>query len=187
MKNKDHLKQWWLVLISGVVFILIGIWIFIAKATNYQDLAVILSIGFIIVGGLRAFYGINHRKRLRYWGLLFLNGLIELCVFIIPLFFTKRIERILPIYIGFILLFRTIIGMGVSLDFYYSHLKSWYVSFIFSLLGFVASFFMVWNPVSSGSELLLYPLLTLVFVGIAQISISSGLKTLNGKIPETSL
>lgn len=180
----SHIKQWRLSLISGIVFVLLGIFILVAQITTYADFSILLAIAFIIVGGLRAFYGLYNKRELKYWALLFINGLIEFFVFLIPMFVHSVTEDILPVYVGFILLFRTILGIGISMNFYYSKLKGWFIVFIFSILGVIAAFFMIWKPVSSGMTILIYPALTLLFVGITQFGIAFGLKKLNREIAE---
>lgn len=182
MKSSSYLKQWKLSLLGGIILIAIALLIVFAGISNYTSIVIPFVVGFAIIGGLRAYFGLKHRRELPYWRLLLLNGLIEIGVFAVPLLFASDIESMLPIYVGFILLFRTIIGIGVSFNFYYSHLKTWFVPFVFSILGLAASFFMIWSPVSSGMHILIYPVITLGCIGVAQIGIATGLKKLNTSV-----
>lgn len=174
----SHLKQWWLSLINGIIFLLLSVWIFIDQTKSYKDLLILLSIGFVIIGGLRAYYGLKNLKRIKYSGLLFMNGLIEFCVFIIAFVSYPEVSDFFTVYVGFILLFRSILGIGISINFYYSHFSAWFIPFITSILGVMAAFLMVWKPFSSGVSFLIYPAITFLLVGIAQLGLSSGLKSL---------
>lgn len=177
----SHLRQWWLSLVTGIIFILLAVWTFIVQPTIYADIAILIAISFIIIGGFRAFYGIYNRKKLTYSGLLLMNGIIEFCVFLVLIFAHSSIEDILPVYVGFILLFRTILGVGIAINFYYSHLSGWFIPLVFAILGIFAAFLMIWKPLYSGISYLIYPALTFLFVGIAQLGIAIGLKKLNAK------
>lgn len=178
----SHIRQWWVSLINGIVFLLLGAWILIAGISTYSAIFILLSIGFVVIGGFRAFYAYYNRKRLKYWSLLFVNGLIEFCVFIIILVSDYILTDLLVVYIGFILLFRSILGMGISINFYYSKMAGWLVTLLFSVLGVIASFMMIWNPIASGFTTLVYPALTFLFVGISQFGITHGLKTMSKSI-----
>ncbi len=180
---QTKMKQWWISLISGVIFMIIGIWIMIAQIESYGNLAGLLVTGFAIVGLLRSYYALRNKKELEYWPLILINGLLEIGIVFIPIFFSEA-NSILPIYVGFILLFRSILGIGISLNFYYSHYAGWIVIFLASILGIIASFLMIWRPVSLKYAVLVFPALTLFFVGISQFGIAMGLKKLNSKFRE---
>ncbi len=180
----SHLRQWWMSLLSGILFTFLCLWIFIFKTDSYHSLLVVLLSCFAIVGLFRAFYAIFNKDKLDYWRMLLVNGLIEVGILGIPFIPSVSIEAVIPIYAGFILLYRSIIAGGVSFNFYYSKLSAWFIPFIFAILGVIASFFMIWEPVSNGVGFLLYSALTFLFVGIAQFGIAYGMKKLNDKLED---
>lgn len=178
-KEVQYFRQWWLSILSGIVFVLLGAGILVGRVARYENYINWLIIGFVLIGLFRCLYALKNKDNLEYFALILINGLIEIGILSVPFIFKTNIESLIPVYIGFILLFRCIIGMGVGIDFYYAKAKSWIVVFFFSLFGLVTCFLTIWKPVSSGFDFLIYPALTFLFVGIVQFGIGVGMNKLN--------
>jgi len=66
---EKRLKHWYLLLIAGVLFIILGIGVFFTPLASFLTLALINSIGFVIGGISEIVYSISNRKQLRNWAL----------------------------------------------------------------------------------------------------------------------
>jgi len=181
--NSQHfLKQWFLSFVSGIVFILLGAYILAGQVDAYVPSFLFFAVGFIIVGGIRVVYTLRNKDKISQWGWIFISGLADICVILLLLASPETTESVFPVYAGFLLLFRSIIGVGVALNFKVKHLNTWIPILIFSILGLIFSFLMIWKPVASGSSILLYAALTFLATGISQTGISLGIKRLNKEL-----
>src|SRR5690554_4542887 len=134
-RELKRFKQWWIPFLSGLIFLLISLQILIIQPTNYIDFSFTLILAFFFIGTLRLYYVIRNYKYVKRKDWFLVNGIVEVAVIFIPLI-TYDYSEYLQIYAGFILIFRAIIGIGVSISFYYSNLKSWLFLLLVGTLGF---------------------------------------------------
>lgn len=181
---KHSVNQWWLSLVSGIIFLIIGIWVLAAPIASYLALTTLFIVGFGLVGIFGVFYALNNRKRLDHWGWSLMSGLIDLFIAILLITSPELSIRILPIYVGFVLLFRSIMGIGFSTHLHFIGVRSWGLVLFLSILGIIFSFLMIWNPVFGGFSIIIYTAIALLATGMSQIGISLGLKRLNERTKE---
>lgn len=179
---RHSVKQWWLSLISGIIFVGIGVWVLAAPIASYLALSTLFIVGFAVVGLLGVFYALNNRKRLKHWEWSLMGGLIDLFIAVLLITTPDISLKILPIYVGFLLLFRSVIGIGFSTHLYYIGVRSWALVLLLSILGVIFSSLMIWNPVFGGFSLIIYTAIALLATGMSQIGISLGLKRLNKRL-----
>lgn len=180
--DRTHLKHWWMPLIASIIFLILGILFFLLHVTAYTELTIPLVIGFMLVGGFRTYYARRNHDNIGYPAIVLINGVLELCILLIAILPFVAIAEYFPVFIGFLLLFRSIIGIGIAFNFYYAHFLGWIIIIIGSIAGLLGSFMTIWDPVSSGSEILIYPALTFLIIGVTQFTVSMGLKKLNNKV-----
>lgn len=156
----------------------------VAPIASYLALTTLFIVGFGLVGIFGVFYAIKNRKYLDHWGWSLMSGLIDLFIAVLLIASPELSIRILPIYIGFVLLFRSIIGTGFSTHLRHIGVGSWGLVLFLSIIGIVFSFFMIWNPVFGGLTILIYTAIALLSTGMSEIGISLGLRRLNKRIEE---
>lgn len=58
----DVVQSWWLMLCAGILFIALGIWIFISPVASYISLSLLFANGMMLAGLLEVTFSIvNHR------------------------------------------------------------------------------------------------------------------------------
>ncbi|WP_281542237.1 HdeD family acid-resistance protein [Maribacter aestuarii] len=128
------LKQWWVSLLLGFLYIGLGVWMLRTPLPHFELLSMIFG-GFILLLGLFwTTLSISSNRILSNWGWLFAVGLIELLIGIPLLLYPTDMPSSIPILTGFLVLFGGILAISSSL--HYKHLggRSWAWTLI---LGFI--------------------------------------------------
>ncbi|HLS30200.1 MAG TPA: hypothetical protein VK021_05040 [Flavobacteriaceae bacterium] len=173
---KHSVRQWWLSVLVGIIYLIIGGWVFFSSGKIYLELTEVFVIGFGIVGFLGVFYALSNRKRLEHWGWVLMTGLIDLFIVFVLLIIPEFDESILRIYVGFILMFRSFIGVGFSVYLAHYKVRNWGIVLTLSIIGVFFSLMMIWNPPYTKLTLTLSTTIALLTVGFAQIGIAYELR-----------
>lgn len=174
-------KHWYLPLISGIVFIGIGILVFNTPLTSYLTLAAIFAITFLFTGILEILYAIGNRKGSDHWGWSLAGGIVD---FLLGILLVSRPDItiiVLPFYIGFGILFRSIMAIGWSLELRRQQIGDWGNLLGVGIIGAVAAFILLWNPLLAGMTIIFYTALAFVVIGIFQVYLSFKLKKINNR------
>lgn len=74
---KDTIEHWYLLLILGTIFIVIGIWALITPVETYLSLAVLFSAAFFVIGIIEIISSITFRNQLNAWGWSLAAGILN--------------------------------------------------------------------------------------------------------------
>jgi uncharacterized membrane protein HdeD (DUF308 family) len=176
---KNTIKHWWLLLIVGLIFVLIGAWTLATPISSYLTLSIIFSVSFLIAGIFEIIFAISNRKELDGWGWTLVYGILSFLVGWLLIANPGISIVTLPIYLGFIVLFRSIMGIGNSLDMKSYGVSDWGGMMFISILGLLFSFILLWNPGFAGLTLVIWTGLALIAVGGYSIYYSIKLKKLH--------
>lgn len=169
-------EQWYLNLTAGIAFIVIGAIIVFYPATSYSGFTTIFMVGFGVVGLLEAYYALSNRKHLQHWGWTLMCGIVDLSLTFF-LLTTPDIGVIgIPVYVGFILLFRSIIGIGFSTYLKQFEVRNWVIVLLLSILGIVFSILAIWETRIGVLNLTINTAMALLTVGFAQVGIAYELR-----------
>ena len=175
---KNGIKHWYLLLIVGLLYIAVGIWVFLTPLSSYLTLALLFSISFLASGISEIIFSISNRKELDSWGWKLASGLLTAIVGLILLASPLLTITTLPLYVGFVLLFRSIMAISFSIDLHSYGVPQWgWLSFM-GVLGLIFSYILIWNPVFAGLTLVYWTGLALITLGIFSISFSAQLNKL---------
>lgn len=181
---RNSIKYWYLPLIIGVVFIIVGIWVSSTPLTSYITLSFLFAFAFLIGGIIEIIYAISNRHSLESWGWLLASGILGL-LFGILLVANPSISMIvLSLYVGFGILFYSIIGIGRSIDLKKHTSKRWGYLMFTSILGLILSFIIIWNPLFGGLTIVFYTSISFIILGILNIFLSIELKKLHQRLNE---
>lgn len=176
------IKHWYLPLLIGVLFLIIGLYTMFSPAEAYVTLAILFSLSFIFSGLSDLIFAIANRNEIDNWGWTLAMGILTLLVGII-LYIHPEISMItLPFILGFLFLFRSVAGIGLALDMKAYGVQSWGYLMLLGVLGIILSFLMIWNPLFAGMTLVALTGLTLLTIGIFHVILALKLKKLKGKL-----
>ncbi|WP_292011108.1 DUF308 domain-containing protein [Chryseobacterium sp.] len=175
---RNSVKHWYIPLILGILFIVLGIYVFSSPLATYLALSILFSASFIVSGLFDIFFSIQNSKSLNGWGWYLVSGLLSFGMGIFLIAYPQISMSILPFIVGFTVMFRSFQLLGISLDLKDAHVLKWGNLAIFSVLGIILSFMLLANPIFSGISLVVLTGLAFILVGVASIILAFDLKKL---------
>lgn len=170
-------KYWYLPLITGIIFIISGIYIFRTPLASYLTLSMLFAAIFFVTGIMEVVNAFSNRQYPN-WGWSLAGGIVDLILGIMLISSPALSATILPLYVGITILFRSIMGIGSSLALKKVGIKSWATVMIFSILGLLFAILMIANPVFGGLTIVYYTAISFIMIGVFQIMLALGLKKL---------
>lgn len=175
----QSIKYWYLPLIAGIIFLLIAVWTFTAPVSSYLALAFLFSLGFVFSGAIEIAFSVANRKEMENWGWMLVFGLATFLVGILLFINPVLSATTLAIYIGFLVLFRSIAAVSTALDMRSYGVRNWGYPTFFGILGVIFSFILIWNPVLAGLTIVIWTAMALLMSGIFSIIFSLQLRKLH--------
>jgi uncharacterized membrane protein HdeD (DUF308 family) len=182
---RNTVKYWYVPAIIGVLFIILGGYLFSIPEATYFSLVVLFSLSFLFSGILEIVFSIQNKDELEGWGWYLTSGIFSLLIGVALVAKPEVAATTLPFFIGFSLLFRSFQGLGFAFELKNYGVIKWGNLAILSILGIVFSFLLIANPIFTGISLVVMTALSFIFVGISAIVLAfqlKKLKTLPGKL-----
>lgn len=180
----NTVRIWWLPSISGILFLLLGLWVFRTPASAFLALVLLFQLSFLFAGIFEIAYALFNRKVLDNWGWILGGGVLNVLFAGILVAHPGLSAVVLPIYVGFILLFRSMTGISWAVDMKRWNLHNWRWTMLTAILGIIFSFIMILNPLFGSLAIVYYTAITLILWGLVQIFLSFGLKKLNSELQD---
>lgn len=175
---KDTIKHWYLPLILGIIFIIVGILAIITPQATYLSLALVFSLTFLFVGILEIVFSISHRKQLDGWGWSLASGILSSIIGVLLIIYPQVSIITLPLFVGFVVLFHSIMSIAWSIELKKYQVSNWGWLLFAGILGVIFSFLLMLNPVFAGLTVAILTGIALITIGIFHIQFSIELKKL---------
>ena len=175
---KDTIKHWYLPLILGILFIIVGVWAIITPASTYLSLAILFSVTFFVAGILEIIYSISYRKQLDGWGWSLASGILNFIVGLLLIVYPQISIITLPLFVGFVVLYHSMMAIAWSIELKNYKVSDWGWLLFTGILGAIFSFILMWNPFFAGLTVAVFTGMALITIGIFHIHFSIELKKL---------
>jgi uncharacterized membrane protein HdeD (DUF308 family) len=175
---KSALSYWYLITIIGVIFVILGIWVFRTPLASYLVLATFFSISFLLSGIAEISFALGNKDNIDNWGWFLASGIFSTLIGILLLSNPALSMATLPLYVGFVVLFRSVAGVSFALSLK-DHGDEYQSLLWMSIAGVVLSFLLIWNPAVIGMTLVSLTALTFIFIGAGVIWFSLKLRKLH--------
>lgn len=175
---QNSIKHWYIPAIIGVFLIAVGIYTFTTPLATYVTLTIIFSLAFLFTGLMELAFSIQNKSNIENWGWYFIGGIFDTVVGFILLTHPDISAVMLPIFIGFTLLFRSMQGLGFAFDHKNYGSSNWGGLAFASALGLLFSMLLIFNPIFAETYLVVLTSLAFIFVGISAIALAFQLKSL---------
>ncbi len=166
---QNTIKNWWIPALVGVIFVLVGITTFGTPNEAFQGLSLVFSISFIVIGVLEIFFAFSNRETMEGWGWLLTLGILTLMVGILLTRNQEVAQTTLPIYVSFLILFRSILGISTAIDLKSAGDLEWGTIMLVSVLAMILSFIMLFNPELAAVSIVFWTGAIFLLVGIVSI------------------
>lgn len=175
------LKYWYLPLIPGFLFIILGIWTWSTPLGTLITVATLFSVSLIISGIIEVLYTISNRKNLKNWGWQLVSGILGLLVGILLISRPETSALIISMYLGLWLLFRFIMTISTAIDLKEEGQKRWIWVLIMGIIGIIFSMLLLANPIFLGISLSIWLGFALFLLGTLHIILGFWLKKVKKK------
>jgi uncharacterized membrane protein HdeD (DUF308 family) len=181
---RNSVKNWYILLIVGLIFLAGGIYSFISPVGSFLALALFFGYSLLISGAIEIVFSITNREELQNWGWTLIFGFITFLVGLLLLARPEITMLTLSFSLGFLVLFRSIGAVSFALDLKdYDDNSGWGTLLALGILGVLFSFLLLWNPAFAGVTIAFWIGMTLTAAGLFSIYLSLKLRKLKG-LPE---
>ncbi|MFV0566401.1 MAG: HdeD family acid-resistance protein [Flavobacteriaceae bacterium] len=178
------IKNWWVPLLIGIVLIITSIWTFMSPLESYFALAIVFSISFLVSGIMEIYFSIANRDAIPNWGWNLAFGILTTIVGVMLIANPAVTMVTLPLYIGFVVLFRSISAIGWALDVKDYGVSSWKGLLFTAILGIILSIMILWQPAVGGFTLVFWTGMAFLMGGIYSIYLAVQLRKLHKKVKD---
>ena len=178
---ENSVKNWYILLIVGLIFLGAGIYAFVSPDGAFTVLAMLFAWTFLVSGGIEILFSISNREELDNWFWTLIFGIITFLVGLLLLARPEITLITLSFCLGFLILFRSIGTISFALDLKaYEDNQGWGTLLALGILGIVFSFVLLWNPALTGFTVAFLMGLVLVIAGVMSIYLALRLRKLKG-------
>lgn len=181
---RKSVKQWYLPLILGILLILAGGWVFTTPLASYITLSLFFATTFLVVGIFQIVHAVGNRNALEGWGWYLVGGILDLILGILLLSQLGATMLVLAFFVGFGVLFRSILGIGHAIDLKKQGAKDWGLLLFFGILGVLFSFILIWNPIFAGLTVVFYTGMAFILVGFFNIFLGLRLRKVKKELDQ---
>ncbi|NLO49715.1 MAG: HdeD family acid-resistance protein [Bacteroidales bacterium] len=176
---KKAIRHWYIPLLVGVFFIIVSAVVFVSPIFSFIALAILFSLSLLFGGLSEIIFSVANRDQLESWGWSLAFGIVTFVIGILLFLKPGLATEMLAFYVGFVILFRSIGAICFSLDVKKYGEPNWGWLLAFGILGTIASFILIWNPVFAGLSAVIFIGLSFLFAGLFSIVFSFQLRKLH--------
>ncbi|HMY83702.1 MAG: HdeD family acid-resistance protein [Saprospiraceae bacterium] len=169
---KNSARHWYLLLILGIVFVLMGVWTLLTPISSLIALSIFFAVTLLVSGLFETIYAIANREIISGWGWNLAGGIIDLLIGFLLIANPGLSVVFLLFYVGFAMIFRATMTIGWAVQLNKLGFKNWGWLLATGITGLLFSFMLLWNPAVTGLITIIYLSVAFITLGIAQIIIS---------------
>jgi len=183
MENKIYktienaIKHWYLPSIVGILLIVLGIWTLTTPLESYIMLSIVFAVGFFLSGIFEMIFALSNKHKSWRWS--FALGLLSIIIGLLMILNPAISMATLPFYVGFMLLFHSILGICSAYEMRQYGIMDWGWLMLVAVLALIFSFIMLWNPLFAGVSIVVWTGIAFIVTGFYMIYFSTRLIKLN--------
>jgi uncharacterized membrane protein HdeD (DUF308 family) len=169
----SDIKHWWLFLLRGILFVLLGIYMISTPLVTLVVLSVLFGI-VIVFGGISELIHAYVNRYVVGWSWRFLLGLIDVALGFILIFDIKLSITVLPFAVGLWFLFR-----GFSLFSFASVMRRSGWMILSGVIIVLFALLVMFNPAFGAMTIVLWAASAIIITGIVNVILSFRLRKAN--------
>ena len=169
-------NNWWISILLGILYIFVGLWVFRTPLGNYISLTIIFSVFIFVSGIMEIAFAISNKNEIDGWGWYLTGGILDLVIGILLISNPIMTMAILPFYVGFWLLFRAMIAIGISIQLKTMSVPNWDLMLASGIVTIIFSFLVLINPFFGGHGIIYMTTIAFIMIGIFKIFLGFDLK-----------
>ena len=172
-------KNWWLVLIKGIILIILAFVIFRHPVGTLVGITFYMGIGLLLTGIVLIIAAIAARNDMENWGWRLAEGILDALIGFMFLANPGITAAVIPFLIGFWAVFYGILLFVDSFGSKKAGNKNWWLELIAGILTAIFGYIIAFNPVISLLTITTLIGISLLIVGVFNIVLSFDIKKIN--------
>jgi len=173
---RTQTKYWWLMLFAGVLLIGLGVWILASPVASYLSLSLVFAAGMVMTGSFEVIFSITNYKDVQGWGWTLAGGLVDLVLGVYLLYYPLLTMIVLPLIMGFWMLFRGFMAIGSSIELRAYGILDWGWLLFTGVMIILVALIILGNPLFGVINIVVWTALAFIISGIFRIYLSIKLK-----------
>jgi uncharacterized membrane protein HdeD (DUF308 family) len=174
--NERKLAYWWVPLIFGTIFILIGLWILRSPTESFEKITKVIGVIVLVSGTTQVLFTINSRRGIPGWGYQLLGGIIDLAIGIILVMNPTLLLKIITLFVGAWLIINSITFFMKAAEDRKADLYYWKWKLIQGIILLLVAILIIWHPVILSSTIAIWTALAFIVLGILRIYLTIRLR-----------
>ena len=171
-------KKWWLLLIKGVALIILALWIMFNPEQSIMTISVFMGVGLIITGIVLLMISSELKKAMENWTMRLAEGLMDIVFGFFLLAHPDVSLVIIPILIGFWIIFYGVLILAGSFQFKESMTTRRKTVLIVGIITIILGFIIAFNPDITIVTIGILIGVPVFIIGLANIFFAMNLKNL---------
>ncbi len=177
-KSKFIIKNWWLLLGLGILYLLFGMWVLRTPASAYMTLVIFFA-AFMFVSGISSLvFAIANKDKIDDWGWHLTGAIFDFVVGCILFFYPGITMAVLPVLVAFYFMMKGFATLGLATDMRRYGEEKWGWLLVSGLLSTTFAVLIIFNPALGGFTIIVFTALALFSLGFFNIGLSLSLRKL---------
>lgn len=178
---KSRVKNWWISLIMGILFLGVGLLILFYPLAGYEAIAILFSAIMLVTGIFEIIFAASNKNVLSGWGWYLALGILDVILGLVLIFIPGFKEVVIPFILAFWLMFRGISSVGYSIDLQRYGSKNWGWYMTFGILAVLCAIAIILFPLAGAVSAVWICGFLFLFLGISRIMLAFDLKKLHNE------
>jgi len=175
---RDIINHWWLILLAGILLIGLGVWVIASPLESYLSLSLAFAIIILGTGIFEILFSVVNHKSMDGWGWILAGGLFDVIIGSYLVYYPAITMGILPLIVGFWLLFRGIMSIGNAFEVRSYGFPDWGWLLLTGIVITLIAIIILVNPAFGVMNIIIWTGLAFIFAGLFRIYISLKFKKL---------
>lgn len=167
---------WWIPLIFGVVFILVGFWILSQPVESFEKITRFIGVIILISGTTQLFFTLQYRKSIPGWGYQLLGDLFDLAIGVALVLNPAILLTIITLFVGFWLIANAISIFMRAAEARKANYKYWTWELALGIFLIVLALLFLWHPMALSFTLAIWTALAFIVLGVFRIVLTFRLR-----------
>lgn len=169
---------WWVPLLFGMVFILIGYWILRSPEESFEKITKFIAVIILISGTTQLIFTLNHRRGIPGWGFQLAGNIFDLIVGAALVINPSLLLKLITLFVGIWLIANSISIFMKAAEARKNHHDYWVWEFVLGIFLMVLAAIFLWHPMLLGISIAVWTALAFIILGIFRIVLTLRLRRL---------
>ena len=161
-------KYWLALIITGILMIPCGLWLWFQPALGYEVLSLLLGWLLILFGIVQLIVSDNVKQKVRGWGWWLAGGIIDILIGFILVGNLSFSEAVLPFFFAFIFVYKGIANLFSALNMVSTH-RYWWLYLVNGLLLLILGLLFFASPFTAAFSIIFLCAAAFIYWGFSLI------------------